>query len=168
MELFHEEVFNTNDLNKKIINYNISNDYKVAVIVFAFDSNNRIIFQRRGPECRDERFKLETIGGRVKETDANFREALKREITEEVGNNAEIEITDFIVSTHNKTHDNRTQKEQDWIYLVYRGELKSGELEISEPTKCLGYERYKIGEIDINELSKGAKETYRLVSEKYK
>ena len=45
--------------------------------------------------------------------------------------------------------------------------MKSGELKIAEPNKCLGYERYKIGEVDENELSNGAKELYRIVSEIY-
>lgn len=45
--------------------------------------------------------------------------------------------------------------------------MKSGELEISETTKCLGYERYKIGEINGDELSNGAKELYNIVKEKY-
>ena len=45
--------------------------------------------------------------------------------------------------------------------------LKSGELKIAEPNKCLGYERYKIGEVDENELSNGAREIYKIVSQKY-
>lgn len=148
-------------------NNNISKDYKVAVIVYAFDKDNRIIFQRRGPGCRDERFKLETIGGRVKENDIDFKTALNREIIEEVGTDAKIEIEEFITSTYATTFDNRYDKEQPWVYLVYKGTLKSGELTIAEPDKCLGYERYKIGEVDEKELSNGAKELYKIVSEKY-
>ena len=52
--------------------------------------------------------------------------------------------------------------------MVYKGTLKSGELAIAEPDKCLGYERYKIGEVDEKELSDGAKELYKIVREKYK
>lgn len=146
---------------------NISKDYKVAVIVYAFDKDNRIIFQRRGPGCRDERFKLETIGGRVKEDDVDFRTALNREIIEEIGTDAKIEIEEFITSTYAITFDARYHKEQSWIYLVYKGTLKSGQLAIAEPDKCLGYERYKIGEVDEMELSDGARELYKIVSEKY-
>ena len=51
--------------------------------------------------------------------------------------------------------------------MVYKGILKSGELRIAEPNKCLGYERYKIGEVDENELSNAAKEIHRIVSKKY-
>ena len=103
----------------------------------------------------------------MKKNDIDFRTALQREIKEEVGTDANIEIEDFIISTYAKTYDTRYNKEQSWIYLVYKGNLESGQLKIAEPDKCLGYERYKIGEVDENELSNGAKELYRIVSEKY-
>lgn len=138
-------------------------DYEVAVIVYVFDKDNKIIFQRRGEACRDERLKLETIGGRVKETDKNFRMALQ----EEVGEEADIEIEEFIIATYAKTFDVRYSKEQNWIYLVYKGSLKRGELQIAEPSKNLGYERYQIGKVPENQLSKGAKELYAIVKEKY-
>lgn len=168
MVLFSNEVKNMKEL-EEIVKDNdlVSKEYEVAVIVYAFDKENKIIFQRRGLGCRDEQLKLETIGGRVKKNDIDFRRALQREITEEVGTNANIEIEDFIISTYVKTYDTRYNKEQSWIYLVYKGNLESGQLKIAEPDKCLGYERYKIGEVDEKELSNGAKELYRIVSEKY-
>lgn len=92
---------------------------------------------------------------------------MNREIVEEVGTEADIEIDEFITSTHATTFDDRYNKEQTWIYMVYKGILKSGELRIAEPNKCLGYERYKIGEVDENELSNGAKELYRIICKKY-
>ena len=79
----------------------------------------------------------------------------------------QVQIREFITSTYATTFDNRYDKEQSWIYLVYKGTLKSGELTIAEPDKCLGYERYKIGEVDEKELSNGSKELYKIVSEKY-
>lgn len=168
MKLLIPEVKDMKELDENLKeNKEISKDYKVAVIVYAFDKNNKIIFQRRGLGCRDERFKLETIGGRVKESDFDFKTALQREIIEEVGIEADIEIEEFITSTYTTTFDNRDYKEQAWVYLVYKGILKNGELKIAEPDKCLGYERYKIGEVDENELSNGAKELYRIVEEKY-
>lgn len=168
MQLFSEEVKNQKELEAVLKSrYEITNEYEVAVIVYAFDEENRIIFQRRGPGCRDERLKLETIGGRVKESDLDFRSALQREIVEEVGSSAEIEIQEFIVATYAKTFDCRTQKEQDWIYLVYKGKLKKGELQIAEPNKCLGYERYQIGQIEEKELSKGACEIYQIIKKYY-
>lgn len=169
MELFAHEVKDMAELKETLkSNTKISEDYQVAVIVYAFDKNNKIIFQRRGPGCRDERFKLETIGGRVKESDIDFKSALNREIVEEVGRDANIEIEEFITSTYATTFDNRYNKEQAWVYLVYKGNLKSGELNISEPNKCLGYERYRIGEVDKAELSNGTREIYEIVSKKYK
>ncbi len=168
MKLFEDEVKDMKELSKVLENNNeISKEYEVAVIIFVFDKENRIIFQRRGPGCRDERLKLEMIGGRVKNSDIDFKYALNREITEEVGIDADVEIEEFIISTYARTFDNRYNKEQDWIYIVYKGSLKSGELKIAEPEKCLGYERYKIGEVNENELSNGAKELYKIVSEKY-
>lgn len=168
MELFMQEIKDMRELKEVLKNNkNISKNYEVAVIIYAFDKNNRIIFQRRGPNCRDERLKLETIGGRVKSTDIDFKTALNREIIEEVGTEANIEIEEFITSIYTTTFDNRYNKEQTWIYIVYKGILKSGELKIIEPSKCLGYERYKIGEVDEKELSEGAKELYRIVSKKY-
>lgn len=168
MQLYIPEVKDMKELKEMLKdNNNISEEYKVAVIVYAFDENNRIIFQRRGPGCRDERLKLETIGGRVKENDIDFRTALNREIVEEVGTEANIEIGEFITATYATTFDDRYHKEQPWIYLAYKGISKSGQLKIVEPDKCLGYERYKIGEVDEKELSNGAKELYKIVSEKY-
>lgn len=168
MELLIEEVEDMKEL-KEVLKKNkqIAEKYEVAVIVYAFDEDNKIIFQRRGPACRDERLKLETIGGRVKEDDVNFRTALHREIVEGVGSDVEIKIEEFITATYAITFDERYQKEQTWIYLVYKGTLKSGKLKIAEPDKCLGYERYRIGEVDEKELSNGAKELYGIVSRKY-
>ena len=168
MQLFFEEVKDMKELHEVLkSNDEISGDYEVAVIVCAFDDEQNIIFQRRGPGCRDEKFKLETIGGRVKESDIDFRSALQREIVEEVGTDAKIDIEEFVIATYAKTFDTRYNKEQAWVYLLYKGKLKSGELQIAEPSKCLGYERYKIGEVDENELSSGARELYNIVCERY-
>lgn len=168
MKLFSKEIKDMNELNEVLKNNSeISKEYEVAVIVYAFDKENKIVFQRRGLGCRDEQLKLETIGGRVKKSDINFRMALQREITEEIGTDADIELQEFILATYAKTFDVRKNKEQDWIYLVYKGNLKGGELKITEPNKCLGYERYKIREVNENELSNGAKEICSIVGDKY-
>lgn len=168
MELFSKEVRDMKELKDVLKNRSdILEGYKVAVIVYAFDRDNKIIFQRRGLGCRDERLKLETIGGKVQENDIDFRSALNREIVEEVGIGANVKINEFVTATYVKTFDERYNKEQSWIYLVYKGDLISGDLQIAEPDKSLGYERYKIGEVNENELSNGAKELYRIVSKKY-
>ena len=40
-------------------------------------------------------------------------------------------------------------------------------IKIDSADKCIGYERYKMGEVDETELSRGAKEIYHIVCEKY-
>lgn len=167
MELLINEVKDMAELKLELLNKNYQfTDYQVAVIAYIFDQENRIIFQRRGPACRDERLKLETIGGRVKENDADFKTALNREIIEEIGADAKIKLGEFITATYATTFDERYNKEQNWIYIVYKGNLLQGEPQIAEPDKCLGYERYKIGEVDEKELSNGAKELYGIVKRK--
>ena len=52
--------------------------------------------------------------------------------------------------------------------MLYRASFVEGELEIAEPEKNLGYERFRIGEVDENELSNGARELYHIVKEKEK
>ena len=67
MELFTRELKDMKELKEVLKdNKEISKDYEVAVIVYAFDEENKIIFQRRGPGCRDEKLKLETIGEELK------------------------------------------------------------------------------------------------------
>lgn len=162
MELFSDEVKNMKELEQILQNKKgIPKEYKVAVIVFAFDKDKKLILQRRGPGCRDERFKLEGIGGGVKPTDPDFRSALHREIVEEVGENAQISIDTFITAIGEKTLDLRDNKEKYWILLAYKGTLQDGELEIAEPDKNLGYERYVLDEVDENELSVAAKNFYK-------
>ena len=54
MRLNIKEVNNINELKKALENNTyIPNDFQVAVIVYAFDKDNKIIFQRRGMGCRD-------------------------------------------------------------------------------------------------------------------
>lgn len=168
MELFSKEVRDMKELKDVLKKHSdISEGYKVAVIVYAFDKDNKIIFQRRGPGCRDERLKLETIGGKVQESDIDFRSALNREIVEEVGTDANVKIDEFVTAIYDKTFDEINNKEQKWIKLIYKGNFISGELKIAEPTKCLGYERYKISEVNENELSNCAKEIQKIISKKY-
>lgn len=167
MELFSHEIKDTNEL-KEILKNNkeIPEDYNVAVIAYVFDKENNLIMQRRGPKCRDERFKLEGIGGGVKETDKDFRSALNREILEEVGKEAVIKIEKFITAIGESALDLRDNKEKYWILLLYKGVLEEGKLQIMEPEKNLGFEKYRIGELDENELSSAAKKLYSILKER--
>lgn len=139
----------------------------MAVIAFTFDNENNLILQRRGPECKDEIFKLEGIGGGVKNTDIDFRSALRREIIEEVGTNANIEIKEFIAGLGENILDVRDNTEKFWILLAYRGVLKSGELQVLEPTKNLGHERYQLDQVNEDDLGSAAKKFYDIMKERY-
>lgn len=169
MILFEQEIKDKQELEKWLKkNPAIPEKYHIAVIVFAFDQDNKLILQRRGLGCRDERLKLEGIGGGVEERDITFRQALKREIQEEVGENAEIEIRDFLVALGDTTFDERDKEEKYWILLAYIGKLKKGILEIKEPEKNLGFEHYSLDAVPEQELSIGATAFYHILKEKMK
>lgn len=167
MELFSHEIRDMNELKEVLKNNKETpENYNVAVIAAVFDKENKLIMQRRGPKCRDERFKLEGIGGGVKNEDKDFRSALNREILEEAGEDAVIKIEKFITAIGESTLDLRENKEKYWILLLYKGILEEGKLKIMEPEKNLGFERYKIGELDENELSSAAKKLYNILRER--
>lgn len=166
MRLFSQEVQNQTELQEIIKkNKEIPKTYQVAVIVFAYDKNNKLILQRRGPKCKDERFKLEGIGGRVEKTDKDFRSALNREIKEEIGEKAIIEIKEFITALTKKTLNINKNIEEYWILLAYEGILKEGELQIIEPEKNLGFETYSLEQVPEKELSTAAREFYNILLE---
>ncbi len=152
--LFTDEVNTPKELTKYLKDHNINiPSYRPAVIALIVDQDNRILLQRRGPKSRDEQFKLEDIGGAYEEDDLTFRAAMNREIREEVGENAKINI-DFFVGTFliNK-FDSRTNKNVNWLFLLYKCTYKGGTLCIAEPGKCVGYEFYKYEELPTEETA---------------
>lgn len=136
----------------------VLNDYRNAVIALITDNNDRIILQRRGPKSRDEENRLADIGGAVEESDKDFREALKREIIEEVGNEANIQIENFVCCFLCCKYDSRSKKEVNWLFWVYKCCYIDGNLLFNEPGKCLGYEFYKYNELPRNEMLDTTKE----------
>lgn len=136
----------------------VLNDYRNAVIALITDNNDRILLQRRGPKSRDEVNRLADIGGAVEESDKDFREALKREIIEEVGNEANIQIENFVCCFLCCKYDSRSKKEVNWLFGVYKCRYIDGNLLFNEPGKCLGYEFYKYNELPRNEMLDTTKE----------
>lgn len=136
----------------------VLNDYRNAVIALITDNNDRILLQRRGPKSRDEVNRLADIGGAVEESDKDFREALKREIIEEVGNEANIQIENFVCCFLCCKYDSRSKKEVNWLFWVYKCRYIDGNLLFNEPGKCLGYEFYKYNELPRNEMLDTTKE----------
>lgn len=158
MRLFSEEVKNFDELEEVLSNRNdVPKPYSVAVEALVFDSSDNWILMERGPGCRDEIGKLEGIGGRV-ENDSDFRSALKREIVEEVGNNARIDILRFFEARKDTVEvpNSLINEKKHWVIISYICFLRSGELVISEPEKNHGFIRVSIEEIDPFKLSSSA------------
>lgn len=165
MELNIREPKNMDDLKELIKgNGNIPEKFYVAVESNIFDKDNKWIFMRRGPGCKDGRLKLEGIGGGVEETDNNFRSALHREIEEESGKEATINIKKFLYARTEEVFDLHEKVNKFWIILSYIGTLEKGELKVMEENKNLGYERYSIDKINTNELTDCAKSAYAKIS----
>lgn len=127
--------------------------YNFAVITIIRDEDNNLYLQRRGKKARDEFLKLEEVGGAFEESDGSFRKAMERELKEEVGDKATILVGNLIGGFINTKYDLRTDKVISWLFLLYESVYKGGELMINEPTKCLGYEKYKMEEVPLKELS---------------
>ena len=113
--IFTDEVKNMEELLPYISEYKSLGKVKVAVICFLFDKSGDLILQRRGPGARDEVGMLEAIGGSVNGTDADFRAALERELVEEAGKNAKIEIGDFIGAQIDGKTDRNSGEFVNWI-----------------------------------------------------
>jgi ADP-ribose pyrophosphatase YjhB (NUDIX family) len=156
MKLFDIEVKNLKELEQTLTSYDVPRPYSVAVEALVFDSSSKWILMERGPGCRDEIGKLEGIGGRF-EDDSNFKDALKREISEEVGDNAQINILDFFEVRRDTVEvpGSKTEKKH-WIIVSFICVHKAGELKICEPTKNNGFFHVSIDEVDPSSLSSSA------------
>lgn len=151
---FKREVIDYLDLQEYLKENDINlPKYRVAVISLMMDENKRILLQRRGPKSRDEFGKLEDIGGAFEENDNTFREAMNREILEEVGNEINYSIDQLVGACLVKKYDSRTNQDVNWLFLLYKCTYIGGILKINEPGKCLGYEFYKYDELPKDEVA---------------
>ncbi len=141
------------DLRKYIENsFNDMPLYSCAVIGMLFDKDGNVILQRRGPKSRDGNGRLAEIGGAVEEYDKTFKDALRRELREEVGDSAQIKIDDFIGGMLQNKYDSRTCKDVNWLFLLYKCTYISGELKCNEEGKSLGYEVYGKDDLPYDEM----------------
>lgn len=124
--LNHEATFE--DIKK----YNYPNQ-KIGVIAHIENDNNEILLQQRGIKSRDENELYENIGGKVEKEDANFKEALIREIREEAGDDIILEFQDSIGIYH------CFKNNINWIFIVYFVRYIGGNIKIMEKDKCMGY-----------------------------
>ena len=68
----------------------------MGVIGMVIDQDNKVIFQRRGPKANGDFNMLSDVGGAVEDYDLTFRDAMYRELKEEVGNDINVEIEHFM------------------------------------------------------------------------
>ena len=91
-----------------------------------------------GPNSRDENGMFEDIGGKIEESDITFKDAIKRELIEEIGDKAQIEISRSIGIFH------IPKKDVYWVMVIYFGLYKGGDIKVIEPEKCLGYKWFSL------------------------
>jgi 8-oxo-dGTP pyrophosphatase MutT (NUDIX family) len=137
--IFTDEVKNINELMMKLSEDEIEDGIKVAVVCFIFDKDGKLILQKRGAGARDDVGKLCAIGGSANFSDASFRDSLKREMIEEGGSEAVINIGNFIGAIKKESYDKNAGVFSNWIILAYMGTLESGELINTEPDRCDGF-----------------------------
>lgn len=125
--------------------FNFSNQ-KLAVIAYIKDINGKILLQQRGPKSRDENGLFQDISGKIEEYDASFKDALLRELKEEVGNDANININSTIGIYH--LYKNNI----NWLFIVFECLYLGGELKIIEAGKCLGYKLFNKDEINNSNI----------------
>jgi hypothetical protein len=142
--------------------------YSVAVEGLIFDGDLNWIVVHRGHKARDEVGKFEGIGGRY-EHDPDFRAALRREIEEEVGSDAKIDIVDFIEVKWDVVRQEKDGKidEKNWIIVSYLCKLIRGELQIMEPEKCVGFVRIRNFEVDEGRLTSSAQKSLASLKERW-
>ena len=151
---FNREVVDEKDLEEYLGSTGIVlPEYSCAVISLFLDVNGRILLQRRGPKSRDEVGKLEDIGGAVESYDKTFRDAMDREIREEAGTDFNYTIDELFGACLITKYDSRTDKNVNWLFLLYKCTYIDGELSIKEPGKCLGYEFYEQDELPVDEVA---------------
>lgn len=150
--LFKDEVNNVSELEDKLNEIGFNLEYKMGVIGMVIDQDNKVIYQRRGPKANGDCNMLSDVGGAVEDYDVTFRDALYRELKEEVGNDVNVEIEHFMCAFLKVYFDHKLNREVNRIFLVYKMNLIDGEFKINEPGKAIGYEKYDINNIPNSEV----------------
>lgn len=125
---------------KDIKKFNMENQ-RIGVIVHIEDKDGNILLQQRGLKSRDENGLFEDVGGSLEEFDSNYRAAIIREMHEEMGKEAKIELSD----TSNIFHVSKNNT--NWIFVIFKGRYLGGAIKIIEPEKCMGYKFFSYNEI---------------------
>ena len=164
--LFTDEVRNIDEVIEKVIYNPELHKIKVCVVCVLYDKDGLIVLHRRGVKARDEIGKLEAIGGSVNRSDGEFRDALMRELNEEVGDKAKYELGKFICAQHTQHFDNNIGEMIDWVVLCYEGKVLSGELVNMEPDRCVELTHKTIDEyLEDSDLSDSCYNFLRYIKE---
>ena len=119
---------------------------KIGVIVHIEDELGNILLQQRGIKSRDENGLYEDVGGSLDNTDKDFKSAIIREMKEEMGEEANVEISDSIGLYHVQKNDT------NWLFIIFYGKYIDGEIKIMEPDKCLGYKFFTYKEAQDSDI----------------
>ena len=119
---------------------------KIGVIAHIEDELGNILLQQRGIKSRDENGLYEAVGGSLDNTDKDFKSAIIREMKEEMGNEANVEISDSIGLYHVQKNDT------NWLFIIFYGKYIDGEIKIMEPDKCLGYKFFTYKEAQDSDI----------------
>lgn len=130
---------------KDLDNY-IYPNRKVGVIVHIEDENGKILLQQRAQKSRDENGLYEDVGGKLEKDDSSFKEAIIREMKEEMGDKADVILTEPKGIYH------VCKKDINWVFIIFFGRYNGGEIKVMEPDKCLGYKFFEFSETQNSEL----------------
>lgn len=131
---------------------------KIGVIVHIVDETSKILLQQRGVKSRDENGLYEDVGGRVEETDLDYNFAIIREMREEMGDEAQFQLSDSIGIYHLE------KKNINWVFVIFYAKYLGGKIKIMEPDKCTDYKFFDYNEvIDSDLVSEGCKYLTRCI-----
>ena len=151
-------------MNHEVTEEDINNlDYEnkiVGVIIHIENNDGKMLLQQRGEKARDENGKFEFVGGQVEITDKNYKDAIIREIREEMGNDV---IIDFF-GTSDILHINKNNI--NYLFVIFKGKYKKGKISIMEPEKCIGYRFFEYDEaINSDLVTEGCKFIMKSIKE---
>ena len=159
--LSKEEPRTALELRSTLRRMGFGDDYSLAVEGLVFDQSGRWILMERGSGAQDENGKLEGIGGGAK-GDGDLRAELHREIREEAGSAAVIEIVGFLeVKSDYVTKvlpDGKTAQ-KTWVIASYICAHRSGELEVAEPEKNAGFLHVRDLDVEPQRLSSSCQQS---------
>ncbi len=138
----------------------IPKNARLAVGSLIFD-NDRVILIERGATARDAQGELEGVGGGIDQGETDLVQALRREISEEIGVNVAVDALLTVMTLPG------SEPGKFWVVPIYLCRLEKGEPKIMEPEKIAKIHVLRISEIPMDRLSRFQKVTIRAYKEKF-